>query len=52
MGESEAGRKGVEGLTRRLVEHSRETGKPMSEDQARKQASSIARQEDAKRGLR
>lgn len=50
--ESEAGRRGVEGLTRRLVEHGKETGKPISEEAARVQARKIAIQTDAQKGLK
>lgn len=45
-------RKGVDGLTRRIVEHGRETGRPVSEDAARRQAASIAKLTDAQRNNR
>ena len=51
-GETEAGKRGVEGLTRRIVEHGREQGKPVSEQTARKQAQEIAKRSEIDKGLR
>ena len=46
----EAGdRRGVDGLTRRLIEHGKETGQPVAYDRARAQAAEIARRTDAER---
>lgn len=44
-----ADRRGVDGLTRRIVEHGKESGKPVSHDAARRQAAEIARITDAQR---
>lgn len=51
-GETAATAKGIDGLTRRLVEHTREQGKPMSEEAARKQAREIALKTNIDRGLK
>lgn len=45
----EADRRGVEGLTRRIVEHGKESGRPVSEESARKQAAEVARLTNAQR---
>ena len=42
-------RRGVDGLTRRLVEHAKESGRPVSEDAARRQAAEVARLTNAQR---
>jgi hypothetical protein len=37
-----ADRRGVDGLTRRIVEHGKETGREVRHDDARRQAATIA----------
>jgi nicotinamide mononucleotide (NMN) deamidase PncC len=51
-GETEAGARGREGLTRRIIEHGKEQGKPVSEQAARKMANEIAKRADVDKGLR
>lgn len=44
-----ADRRGVEGLTRRIVDHGKESGRPVSEESARRQAAEVARLTNAQR---
>lgn len=48
--ESERGRRAVDKLTQRILEHGRESGKPVSAEQARRQAAEVARKTDNEKG--
>lgn len=48
--ENERGRQAMEKLTQRILEHGRESGKPVSAEQARRQAAEVARKTDNQKG--
>lgn len=51
MGERSRNREAVDRLARRIVEHGRATGKPVSEGDARRQAAEVGRMADRKTEL-
>lgn len=50
MSEDRASREAVDRLTRRIVDHAKQTGRPVSEDTARREAMKTAKDTDARKG--